>query len=304
MNKLNLIVLQIVLAACVPAYAGGDFRSVARELASAAQRHHVGRIAVFPFIAMDRSSPNDGWNISERLLTQLVRTGHIETVERSLLQKVVAEHHLASNGMFDAATLKRLGRIFPVDGIVTGSFATLSSGKAVINARLINVENGVIVAACEAEVDREGFGPPNSGPGPSEDQLVEVFALPSQTRPAPGPAFLPLAAEELDDLKDAVATLSCGEVPAEVDRLERSILDVKTRFMALQLKKGLNLSAFKDFPGADITDPGLKQEFYDRIRSWYKKSRIPELSAPEFERLLSADFQALTLAKNCAMPRD
>jgi len=304
MNSLNLIFLQVVLAACGPAYAGGDFRLVARELASAAERHHVGRVAVLPFIAMDRSSPSDGWNISEQLLTQLVRAGHIETVERSLLQKIVAEHHLASNGLFDAAALKRLGKIFPVDGIVTGSFATLSSGKALINARLINVENGVIVAACEATVDRDGFGPPNSGPGPSQEQLAEVFALPPQPPAAAEPALLPPAAEVMDDLKDAVATLSCAEAPAEVDRLERSILDVKTRFLALQLKKGLNLSAFKDFPGSDITDPRLKQAFYDRIRSWYRKSRIPELSAPEFQRLLSADTEALALAKDCQMLRD
>ena len=293
-----------VPAACVPAYAGGDFRSIAREFASAAERHHVERVAVLPFTAMDRSNPGDGWNISERLLTQLVRAGHIQTVERSLLQKIVAEHHLATNGLFDAATLKRLGRIFPVDGIVTGSFATSGSGKAVINARLINVENGVIVAACEATVDRDGFGPPNSGPGPSQEQLAEVFALPSQARPTPELAFVPLDAEEMDDLKDAVATISCSEAPAEVDRIERSILDVKTRFLALQLKKGLTLSAFKDFPGSDITDPGLKQVFYDRIRGWYQKSSIPELSAPEFQQLLSADTEAVALAKNCAMPRD
>ncbi len=112
-----------------------------------------------------------------------------------------------------------------------------------------------------------------------------------------------VALEVMDDLKDALAAPSCDQAAGAVDRMERSILDIKTRFLALQLKRGAKLSDFKNFPGSDITDPDLKQEFYDRIRAWYKKDQIPELSAPEFQRLLAVDVKAIMLFKDCSSIR-
>ena len=82
----------------------------------------------------------------------MVRIGKVQAVERSMLRNLMGEHHLAQTGMIDSATLKKLGKVFSADGVVTGSFINLGQ-KAVVNARLINVETGAIIAAVERKVE-------------------------------------------------------------------------------------------------------------------------------------------------------
>lgn len=55
------------------------------------------------------------------------------------------EHHLARTGMIDPTAIVKLGKVFSVDGVVAGSFVTLGR-EAVVNARIINVETGIIAA--------------------------------------------------------------------------------------------------------------------------------------------------------------
>ncbi|MBI5242783.1 MAG: hypothetical protein HY922_03740 [Elusimicrobia bacterium] len=39
-------------------------------------------MAVFPFAAADGSSACEGWNISKKLITQIVKQGKLQAVER------------------------------------------------------------------------------------------------------------------------------------------------------------------------------------------------------------------------------
>jgi hypothetical protein len=196
------------------------------------------------------------------------------------------EHQLGRTGALDPATLRKLGRVLSAEGIVTGSFTTIGR-EVVVNARLINIETGVIVAAIERRADRDWFDP-----------------LPSLFVPAPEFTVEPPTIQTAGELvlKDAVADdMNCNNAATTVDRLEAQILDLKARYWARKLKKGLNMATLKSNPGSTISDPELKQEFYDKLKAWYAQARVPELSPLETKRFIALDGQAYSLAQKCGI---
>jgi formylglycine-generating enzyme required for sulfatase activity/TolB-like protein len=87
--------------------------------------------------------------LAERLTTGLVKSGQVEVVERSQLEKVKNELKLESSGMVDDATAKSIGRILGVEAIVTGTM-TRTGSDIEIHSRLIRVEDGRIMTAVSA----------------------------------------------------------------------------------------------------------------------------------------------------------
>ena len=283
---------------------GGGFKGLAKELSRDARQAGIHRVAVLPFEPVAGGASREGWRISEDLTTQLVRIGRVQAVERSLLRKLVDEHSLARTGLIAAATVKELGAVLAADGIVSGSFVTL--GRHVkVNARLIAVETGVIVAACEAEVDRELF----DLPGVSEDSargMLSYIYVPAPMLdvepPAEFPVGLPrLFPEDGAELRDAPSDGSCADAAERVDRMEEMILDLKARYWALRLRKGLAAASLKENPGSTITDPELKKRFYGSMKSWYERGAIPELTPEEVRRFVAIDQRAFTLHRSCGI---
>lgn len=278
----------------------GSFKGIAKELSRNAQKQGIARVAVLPFEPLDGSSSRDGWTIAEKLTTQLVRAGRVKAVERSLLRKVLDEQSLSRTGLMEATAAKRLGAVFSVDGIVTGSFVTLGS-RVVINARLIDVETGLIVHACESAVDREWFDV-------SLDAAVPAGAgRQCAHAPAPGLAAAPPAAasgmsgDGEPEFGDAPAQDSCEDAARRVDGMEARIIEEKARYWALRLRRGLpSASATVDL-GSTISDPGLKSRFYGRMRYWHEQPSIPELSPLEVRRFVEIDQQAFELHRKCVI---
>ena len=282
MNK-RMLVLAVMLAAAVETQADG-FKSIARDLASQAKKAGVSRVVVMPFEAADGGSPRDGWNISEKILTQLVRTGKVQTLERTMLKALMEEHQLGRTGALDSLTLRKLGKMLSAEGIIVGSFVGL--GREVeINARLINTETGVIIAASQRRADRDWF-----------EQSVFV----------PAPVFTVEAPTILTEgeiaLRDSVADDgNCDGAASTVDSLEREILDLKARYWAYRLKNGLDLKTLKVNPGSTISDPELKRTFYVKMKAWYALERVPALSAFETKRFAALDGQAYSLVQKCGI---
>ncbi|MFA6093496.1 MAG: FlgO family outer membrane protein [Elusimicrobiota bacterium] len=279
-----------------PAQAANGFKAIAKEFVRAADGK-VSRVAVLPFEPADGSSPAEGWNISEKILTQMVRRGRIQAVERSFLRKIMDEHYLGRIGILNPATLKKIGQILSADAIVTGSFVTLGS-EAVVNARFIDIETGVILAAEERRVDRDWF-----------DQGAASFPDSSLTQ---DPGFLGLsaasaadapliAASGSADLRDSISENGCTDAAERVDGMERRILDLKARFWAIQLRKGVDLSGLKQNPASTISDPFLKKQFYEKMNTWYSRERIPELTSFEVKRFVETDRVAYTLYRECGI---
>jgi hypothetical protein len=227
-----------------------------------------------------------------------VRQGRLQAVERSFLRKLVEEHSLGRSGILDPLTLRKVGKVFGVDGVITGSFVTLGS-EALLNARFINVETGMILAAEECRVDREWLDPLGLRVQAAESQEGSFDV------PAP-PFFVP--PPDLDgwpkaegQLRDAPSDDPCEDASERVDRLESTILELKARYWALRLKKGVSGRSLTSNPGSTITDPELKKQFYDRMRFWFQRNDVPELTPAEVKRFTAIDQRAFTLHHGCGM---
>jgi len=83
------------------------------------------RIAVMPFkIGNIKNWWGWGWDpgegISDMLVTELVNSGRFSVVERERLDEVLQEQNLAREGVVNAATAARIGRILGVQLFVFG----------------------------------------------------------------------------------------------------------------------------------------------------------------------------------------
>jgi len=127
------------------------------------------RIAVMPFkIGNIKNWWGWGWDpgegISDMLVTELVNSGRFSVVERERLDEVLQEQNLAREGVINAATAARIGRILGVQLFVFGTVTQFSLDSKIIklpvvgelaewrarctlNARLVNVETSEIMAA-------------------------------------------------------------------------------------------------------------------------------------------------------------
>lgn len=280
-NKTIFVLAGLIAATFAAPRAHADgFKKMARELASEAKRRGVARVAVMPFEPADGGDARDGWNISEKLVTQLVRTGKVETLERSMLKTLLDEHQLGRTGALDPVTLRKLGKVLAAEAIVTGSFVTIGR-EVVIQARLINTETGVILAASERRAERDWFGAavfaPELALAPSAPALEADFAL-----------------------RDAVADVEgCANAATTVDRLVAQILDLKARYWARKLKEG-DMAALPRSSSEVISDPQLRQELFDKITA-YVRAGAPALTAVETKRLVAVDGRAFALAQKCGI---
>jgi len=76
------------------------------------------KIAVIEFSDLKGNKTEFGKLLSEELITRLFRTGKFEVVERTLLNKVIAEHELSFTGIVDPDSAMQLGKILGIDAIV------------------------------------------------------------------------------------------------------------------------------------------------------------------------------------------
>jgi curli biogenesis system outer membrane secretion channel CsgG len=105
-----------------------------------------------------------GEGISDMLVTELVNSGRFSVVERERLDEVLQEQNLAREGVVNAATAARIGRVLGVQLFVFGTVTQFSLDSKIIelpvvgklaewrarcgvNARLVNVETSEIMAA-------------------------------------------------------------------------------------------------------------------------------------------------------------
>jgi curli biogenesis system outer membrane secretion channel CsgG len=118
-----------------------------------------------------------GKGISDLLVTYLVKDGSYSVIERKNLDKILAEQNFSNSDRADANSAAKIGRLLGVDAIIVGSITqfgndTKNTGiggvggglgrigiggfsqkksKAIVglNARLVNIDTGEIIAVAE-----------------------------------------------------------------------------------------------------------------------------------------------------------
>lgn len=106
------------------------------------------KIAVMDFQVQGEKLETDdiGKIVAEWLITALVQEGRFDVIERRLLEKILQEQKLGVSGVADSDSVAKLGKVLGAKIVVTGSVMKFRQLMEV-NARLINVENGSIIAA-------------------------------------------------------------------------------------------------------------------------------------------------------------
>ncbi|NCO36221.1 MAG: hypothetical protein GW893_20465 [Armatimonadetes bacterium] len=90
-------------------------------------------------------------NVLEDMSTALIKSRTFKLVERSQLDKLLAEMKIGESGLIDSATAQKLGRLSGAKAVLIGSIS--DRGKySVINCRLINTETGEATIAEQAEL--------------------------------------------------------------------------------------------------------------------------------------------------------
>lgn len=273
--------LLLLASATQPARADA-MRGLGRELADAARKAGLNRVAVSRLDSSRGDDRAEGALLTERLTTALVRSGKVQAVERSLLPKLMEERSLARTGALEKGS-DQTSRLARVDGIVMGTYR--SSGRIVrVALRVVDYKTGVIVGAVEGELEREGQ---------SVLSDMDPFEVP-----------VPVMSGRFDyETRDAVADSprNCAGSSARINALEESILDLKARYWARRLKDGLPAGELKVNPGSTIPDSALKARFYETLKRWYDSGDIPALTRAEVARFVKADGEAYALYQECGI---
>jgi TolB-like protein len=198
----------VILGAALLCSCGGNRRlasppadpydSLAEKISAGGLRLANRKVAVLPLSYTDHRASNDGLVISERLLTRIMNKGRLELVERSLLEKVMAELKLENSGGMDENSIKGLGKILGVEAVVSGTLTRTRDGRIEVNARLIKTESAAVLAAASELVapDWEGSGNADArpvhlnAPQPAQRQLPPVTPAAQQTLSPSGPLAL------------------------------------------------------------------------------------------------------------------
>jgi curli biogenesis system outer membrane secretion channel CsgG len=154
-KKIGALILSLLLAACFSSllFAQGKLR-----------------VAVVDF---ENKSTWTWWGdrlgeaAADVLVTDLMNTGKYTMIEREKIDAVLAEQQLGASGAVTPQTAAKIGKLLGVDLILTGSITQFSisstgggfrgiggkvtTGKVVMQARLVNTSTGEIVVAAEEE---------------------------------------------------------------------------------------------------------------------------------------------------------
>jgi outer membrane protein OmpA-like peptidoglycan-associated protein/curli biogenesis system outer membrane secretion channel CsgG len=181
-----------ILAAMLAAF---GIAAVAVESGAQSSAGRKPRVAVLDFdyatvqstsAAMFGNDVDVGKGISNLLVTDLVKSGSYSVIERSALDKVLAEQNFSNSNRADPTTAARIGKILGVDYIILGSITQFgnetnkqnvggsggnwhgfgvggighsnSKANVVIDARVINIDTAEILAVAEGKGESSRSG--------------------------------------------------------------------------------------------------------------------------------------------------
>lgn len=187
MNNISkLLCAALLLAWSGAAFAEDKYDQLAKELTSAGEAVLGKKIAIIPFSYADgRAAAKDGSIVAERLTIKMINMRKFEIIERSVLDKVMAELKLQSSGMIDASSAQQLGKVLGVEAIITGTLVEMQAGQIEVNARLIKTETAQAIGASQATLRKDWIGDAATAPQPApQPAYQQPYQQPAYQQPA------------------------------------------------------------------------------------------------------------------------
>lgn len=131
---------------------------LAGQISKSMQEKQAQKIAILDFSDLNGNVTALGQFMAEELTTQLflVAPGKFEVVERRQLMKLEEELMLSQTGFIEEKGIKKMGQVFGVDAVVTGSITDLGN-TIKINARLLGVETAKVFAVAATDIPKTGM---------------------------------------------------------------------------------------------------------------------------------------------------
>ncbi|HAH05990.1 MAG TPA: hypothetical protein DCM05_05580 [Elusimicrobia bacterium] len=275
------------------AHAGSSLSSAAKTFGKAAAKAGIARVCVSPFSPEAGLEAAEGRRAAEQLATELVIQGRVSVVERSRMDALMSERYLSQTGAVAPAAADALAG---AEAVVTGTFIPVGS-KVEIDARLVLLATGEVVAACRITLRREIYPELLAAipePAPISAGAAVADAYEEQTGRALRSSRPATAFKTQEALQDALAD-PCAGASEKIDRWQASVLELKARYWAEKAgRKGLAR------PGSVISDPDLRLEFYELLKEAALKGARP-LTSGEVRRFVEADRRSFELHAACGL---
>ncbi|MDE2490036.1 MAG: hypothetical protein KGM24_04265 [Elusimicrobia bacterium] len=313
--KLKTPTLATALLLLAGTASASELGRLARTLGEEARMAGLKRVAVVGFRADAGARDGRGAELADRLVTDLVRDGRVQPVERGLVAELARELSLDRTGAVQGGLSRRL-RLAPVDGLIVGRYDS-DGGKLRVYVRVVDARSGVIVGAGRAEVADDRADDPFFVPVPklagdfppldadsADGGSASADAVPAA--PADGyglrdaPAGRLSSLPGLDDAAGAPQT-ECTGAAARVNRLQEDVLNLKARYWALRLRLGLDGADVTVNPSTTIPDADLRRRFIAEVGAWHAAPSIPPLTRGDLARLSSAEGRSYELVRDCGL---
>jgi TolB-like protein len=152
---LGLIAVSITLIGngSIPAL-GQDMRPTAAALAAKIAAANRKKVAVVDFTDLQGNATQLGRFIAEELSIALAEDARqFEVIDRTSIRVILQENKLASQGLIDPATARKLGQIAGVDTLVSGTITPL--GDTVhVGIKALDTESAMVITGLTVEIPR------------------------------------------------------------------------------------------------------------------------------------------------------
>jgi TolB-like protein len=138
-----------------PAFSQGPaVNSLSSGLSEIANRSGKKTVAVVDFTDLQGCVTELGRYMAEDVSVALVNNAKgFEVIDRTNLKVLMQEHKLASTGIIDPATARKLGQVAGVDALVTGTIAPLSDSVHV-SAKVLDTETAKMLGGITVDIPR------------------------------------------------------------------------------------------------------------------------------------------------------
>ncbi len=159
----NIFVFSFILLLCGDLYAGTASSKLSALSESLIKGYEAkagaakATLAAFPFSCEGKlRKQRVGFGVSELMSHRFVASQDFTVVERGEIGKLLNEQKLQSSGVTDSDTAVRLGHMLGAGVLLLGNINKVD-GVYQVNARLVNVESGEVLASGYTELPVDAF---------------------------------------------------------------------------------------------------------------------------------------------------
>jgi TolB-like protein len=154
MNYLIALLYSTVVFVAAPFCSAQDFRPLASEISQRIAVSGRKSVAVTDFTDLDGNPTKLGRFLAEEFSNSLfAEAKNFDVIDRTHLKAILQEHKLATTGLIDPATARKLGQIAGVETLVTGTLTPFEEHVR-LSLKVLDTESAKLIAASTSDVPK------------------------------------------------------------------------------------------------------------------------------------------------------